>query len=258
MLDTEKIMEKLKNWVEELGEIQLEKLNSDFEINTKSAAIDLVTEVDELSEEFLLDKIQANYPQHAILSEESGVKDSDSDYKWIIDPIDGTTNYANGFIVFSISVALQYQGETILGVVYAPRVEQLYSAIKGKGAFLNGEEIAVSKITNLEEALIATGFPYDRATSDHNNIDNLSDLVTQVQGIRRTGSAAFDLCTVAGGVFDGYWELKLSIWDIAAGRLIVKEAGGKIISKEIDDDIFMIAGNKNIVDKIEAEIKLTP
>lgn len=257
MLDRAKVMRQLKDWVQQLGEIQLEKLDSEFKVTTKSSNIDLVTEVDEFSEEFLLDKIKSEYPSHSILSEESGIKDNNSDYCWIIDPIDGTTNYANGFIVFSISVALQYQGETILGVVYAPRVEQLYSAIKGQGAYLNDHSTQVTKTTKLNQALIATGFPYDRATSTQNNLDNISDLVPKVQGIRRTGSAAFDLCTVAGGVFDAYWELKLSLWDIAAGILILKEAGGKIIREEKGDDISIIAGNQNLITKIEEEINLT-
>ena len=256
MLDRDKVMKELKQWVQELGEIQLEKLDSEFKVNTKSSSIDLVTEVDELSEEFLLDKIKNKYPAHSILSEESGIEDNDSDYCWIIDPIDGTTNYANGFIVFSISVALQYEGETILGVVYAPRLQQLYSAIKGEGAYLNDQPTRVTNTKNLNQALVATGFPYDRATSSQNNLDNISNLVPKLQGLRRTGSAAFDLCTVAGGVFDAYWELKLNLWDIAAGVLIVKEAGGEIVRKEQDGDISIIAGNQNLISKLEQKINL--
>lgn len=256
MIMLNKVMVKIKSWVKELGAIQVERLDSEFEVTTKSAAIDLVTEVDKFSEEFLINKIKKEYPSHSILSEEMGREDNDSDYCWIIDPIDGTTNYANGFCIFSISIALQYKEETVLGVVYVPEVKKLYSAIKDQGAFLNEEEIEVSGVEELTSALVATGFPYDRAETDHNNLTNFNNLALKVQGVRRTGSAAFDLCSVAGGIFDAYWELKLSIWDVAAGILILQEAGGKIIKKEQEDDIALIAGNKEIISNIKEEVEL--
>ena len=254
MLELEQVLTQVKEWCKEVGMIQLEKLNSKLEIQRKSDEIDLVTEVDRLSEGLLIDRIKKNYSEHSILSEESGKKDKNSEYLWIIDPIDGTTNYANGFFIFSISIALQYQGKTVLGVVYAPKLDYLYSAIKGEGAYLNGERIKVSSAQNLKESILATGFPYDRASDPNNNIDNFSRLIIQVRGIRRTGSAALDLCNVAQGAFNGYWELKLKLWDIAAGLLIVEEAGGKAITSYEGNGINVIAGNKKIVELLAEQL----
>lgn len=253
MLNKQEILEKVKTWIEEVGEIQLEKSGKkNINIYTKSDKIDLVTEVDKLSEKILIEKIRKYYPQHSILSEESGIRDNNLDYQWIIDPLDGTTNYAHGFPVYSISVALKYKEEVILGVVYVPKLNELYFAIKDEGAFLNGERINVSNTKKLEKSLLATGFPYDRATDSNNNLKYFNQIVTKVRGIRRTGSAAFDLCNVAAGRFDGYWELKLNPWDTAAGILLVQEAGGKVIN--YSGQKLLIAGNKNICDLLLKEI----
>lgn len=256
MLELEQVLTQVKEWCKEVGIIQLQKLNSKLKIKKKSDEIDLVTEVDGLSERLLIEKIKKDYPDHSILSEESGKKDQNSEYLWIIDPIDGTTNYANGFFIFSISIALQYQGKTVLGVVYAPKMDYLYSAIRGEGAFLNGERIEVNTAQHLKESILATGFPYDRASDPNNNIDNFSHLITQVRGIRRTGSAAFDLCNVAQGAFNGYWELKLNLWDIAAGLLIVEEAGGKTMTFPNGKGINVIAGNKKIVELLSEKLNV--
>ncbi|GAB6099176.1 inositol monophosphatase family protein [Halanaerocella petrolearia] len=257
-MDLKEVLEQVKNWCREIGKIQVEKMNSNLKVNTKDDEIDLVTEVDGLSEKLILEKIKNNYPEHSILSEESGREEQNSNYRWIIDPIDGTTNYANGFFMFSISIALQFKGEIILGVVYAPKLALLYSAIKGEGAYLNGERINVATTDCLREALLVTGFPYDRASSSDNNIDYFSKLVPKIRGVRRTGSAALDLCSVATGAFDGYWEIKVKIWDMAAGNLIVKEAGGKVITrdKETETEITILAGNNNIVNLISDELEL--
>ncbi|ADL12909.1 inositol monophosphatase family protein [Acetohalobium arabaticum] len=254
MLDLKECAKQVKEWARGVGEFQLERLDSNFQVNCKSSDVDLVTEVDELSEEILIEKINNNYPDHSILAEESGVADNDSDYRWVIDPLDGTTNYAHGFSIFAVSIALEYKEEVVLGVVYIPPLDHLYWAVKGEGAFLNDEWIEISRTNNLGEALLATGFPYDKATARKNNLDNFTKLVPQIRGIRRSGSAAFDLCNVASGVFDAFWELKLSFWDIAAGALLVEEAGGEIVTFNKEKGITIVAGNDSLVEQILAEI----
>lgn len=190
--------------------------------------VNLVTEADRLSENAIIKIIQKNFPEHNILTEESKGYEKDSDYKWIIDPLDGTTNYAHGFPVYCISIALEKEGEILLGVVYNPVLKELFVAEKNKGAFLNGKGIYVSKQRELSRSLLATGFPYDIRESQINNLDHFKNLALTSQAIRRAGSAALDLCYLAKGIFDGFWELKLSPWDTAAGILMVKEAGGKV------------------------------
>jgi myo-inositol-1(or 4)-monophosphatase len=190
--------------------------------------VNLVTEADRLSEDRIIKIIQKNFPEHNILTEESKGYEKDSDYKWIIDPLDGTTNYAHGFPVYCISIALEKEGEIILGVVYNPVLKELFVAEKNKGALLNDKRICVSKTRELSKSLLATGFPYDIRESKINNLDHFANFALRVQAIRRAGSAALDLCYLAKGIFDGFWELKLSPWDTAAGILMVKEAGGKV------------------------------
>jgi len=151
-----------------------------------------------------------------------------AEFQWIIDPLDGTTNYAHNFPVFTVSVALAKNKEIVIGVVFDPMRNEMFSAIKGEGVYLNGKKIRVSSVDDLDKSLVATGFPYDIRVSKENNIIHFNNFVTRVQGIRRCGSAAMDLCYVACGRFDGFWELKLKPWDMAAGALIVHEAGGRI------------------------------
>ena len=198
--------------------------------------VNLVTEVDKISEETILKIIKKNFPDHAILTEESEGKKSKSTYKWIIDPLDGTTNYAHGFPMYCVSVALEKDGEIILGVVYNPNLDELFVAEKGKGAiFSEGfrghklkRKISVSQTTELSQSLLATGFPYDIRKSKIDNLDHFANFYKKAQAVRRGGSAALDLCYLAMGRFDGFWELKLSPWDMAAGKLMVEEAGGKV------------------------------
>jgi len=190
--------------------------------------VNLVTEADRLSENAIIKIIQKNFPEHNILTEESKGYEKKSDYKWIIDPLDGTTNYAHGFPVYCISIALEKEGEILLGVVYNPVLKELFLAEENKGAFLNGKGIYVSKQRELSRSLLATGFPYDIRESQINNLDHFKNFALTSQAIRRAGSAALDLCYLAKGIFDGFWELKLSPWDTAAGILMVKEAGGKV------------------------------
>jgi myo-inositol-1(or 4)-monophosphatase len=184
--------------------------------------------VDTLCEKLIVEKIKKAFPDHGILAEEGGRRDSESDFLWIIDPLDGTTNYAHGFGFFAVSIALEEKDKGIVvGVVYAPYLNECYTAIINKGAYLNDVPIKVSNIETLEKSMLATGFPYDIKDS-RSNIEYFSRFVILAQAVRRPGSAAIDLCSMAAGKFDGFWEMNLAPWDTAAGSLIVKEAGGKI------------------------------
>jgi myo-inositol-1(or 4)-monophosphatase len=189
-------------------------------------AINLVTEMDILAEKIIISEIQKHFPEHNILAEEEPTREKDSTLRWIIDPLDGTTNYAHGFPVFCVSIALAKNEYPILGVVFDPTRDELFLAEKGKGASLNGRKIKVSAQTDLSRSLLATGFPYDLRESSINNFDHFQNFALRAQAVRRAGSAALDLCYVAAGRFDGFWEMKLAPWDVAAGSLIVAEAGG--------------------------------
>lgn len=253
------ILEKVKTWVREVGRIQLEGLKQSLTVDWKSSEYDLVTNIDTRSERELINRIKAEYPEHGILSEESGRTGEDSEFLWIIDPLDGTVNYAHGFPVFTISVALQYRGAVILGVVYAPALGELYEAAEGHGAYLNGVRLQVAKVNELKKAILATGFPYDKASDPENNLNYFNHLVPQINGVRRTGSAAWDLCNVAAGRISGYWEFKVNRWDIAAGALMVAEAGGEIIYLPSKKGIGLIGGNPNICRQIYREmVKVNP
>lgn len=213
--------------VKESGRIQKEWLGKDKKVELKGE-INLVTEVDKKCEERVVEIIKEAFPQHNILTEETPMPEGSSSYRWIIDPLDGTTNYAHGYPCFCTSIALELEGESVLGAVYDPFLDELFTAQKGKGAFLNGERISVSETERLTEALICTGFPYDLRESPVNNLDHFNNFIMEARAIRRDGSAALDLCYVAAGRFDGFWELKLNPWDVAAGKLIVEEAGGVV------------------------------
>ncbi len=190
--------------------------------------INLVTEMDVKSEELIKEKIHRAYPDHQILAEESDVPRKEAAFRWIIDPLDGTTNYAHGLPAFSVSVALEIEGVVELGAVYDPTRDELFTGRRGGGATMNGSRIEVSKTDDLTDSLLATGFPYDLRTSDVNNTDHWSAMLPRAQALRRIGSAALDLCYTAMSRFDGYWELKLFPWDVAAGTLFVEEAGGRV------------------------------
>jgi len=189
--------------------------------------IDLVTEADRASEQLILDRIRAAYPDHAILSEESGANQQTSRYQWIADPLDGTTNFAHGFPAFSVTLALLVDEVLELGVTYDPLRDELFTARRGQGARLNDRAIHVSKTSLLDRALLCTGFPYDRRSNPLNNTQQFTDFLMQSQAVLRVGSAALDLAYVACGRLDGFWEFRLSPWDMAAGVLLVNEAGGQ-------------------------------
>jgi myo-inositol-1(or 4)-monophosphatase len=191
-------------------------------------AVNLVTEMDFRSERIIVSEIRKHYPEHGFLAEEKVQERTGSPYRWVIDPLDGTTNYAHGLPVYCVSIALEYGGEIILGVVYDPSREDLFVAQKGKGARLNGRRMTVSETSRLSKSLLTTGFPYDLRESPVNNFDHFRNFAFRTHAVRRCGSAALDLCYVAAGRFDGFWEMKLGPWDLAAGSLIVQEAGGRV------------------------------
>lgn len=219
------------------GKILLEGYGRAKKIEFKGD-IDLVTEFDRRSDAFILAQLRQNFPGEAILSEESGQDMVSSDYVWIVDPLDGTTNFAHSFPAFAVSIGLTFQGQPYLGVVYDPLRDELYAAEAGQGAALNGKPLRVSPETNLDRALLATGFPYDLRTNPRNNFEHFIQFYKRVQGIRHTGSAALDCVWVAAGRLEGFWEFDLSPWDIAAGGLIAREAGGRVTNDEGDENFL--------------------
>ena len=190
--------------------------------------IDLVTEIDRRSEEFILGEISRQFPSHSVMAEETGGIDGSDEHLWIVDPLDGTVNYAHGVPFFSVAIAYAYRGELILGAVYDPMRDEMFLAEKGRGAWLNGRLLKVKEVPDLSHSLLVTGFPYDVRTTSNNNLDNYARFALNSQGVRRLGSAALDLCYVGAGRFDGYWELSLHAWDLSAGGLVATEAGARV------------------------------
>jgi myo-inositol-1(or 4)-monophosphatase len=226
--------------VKEGGAILLKYLGKIKSIDYKGE-INLVTEADQRSEEVILSIIKDSYPNHRILAEETGESGNSSSFKWIIDPLDGTTNYAHGYPCFCVSLAIEYEEEVIYGAVYDPVKDELFTAEKGKGAFINGKAIKTSSTKQLDQSLLCTGFPYDVRDDMDSNILIFRTFLMKAQAVRRDGSAALDLCHTAAGRFDGFWEQKLFPWDVAAGGLLVTEAGGKLTN--------FTGGNFSIYDK---------
>jgi myo-inositol-1(or 4)-monophosphatase len=189
--------------------------------------INIVTHVDKKAEDIVVGTIRKSFPRHSFLAEEKAYEKRDPDFTWIIDPLDGTTNFLHAFPFFCVSVAVAYRGDILAGVVYDPMRKELFHARKGKGAFLNKKRIGVSGIRSVKKALLATGFAYDMRRKRKNNIANFVKFLKHSQAVRRAGSAALDLCYVASGRFDGFWEFYLNPWDTAAGLLMVRESGGR-------------------------------
>jgi myo-inositol-1(or 4)-monophosphatase len=214
----------------EAGALLLPYFHRGLKIEYKGDA-DLVTAADRASEVLIRERIRQQFPSHDVLGEEQGLNDQGGDYRWYVDPLDGTTNFAHGYPVFCVSMALEHRGQDlarrIAGVVYDPTRDELFTAELGKGAHLNSKPIHVSKATQLKECLVATGFPSHKRHKNP-NIHFYHQITLRTHGVRRAGSAALDLCNVASGRFDGFWEFNLNPWDTAAGALIVEEAGGKI------------------------------
>lgn len=216
--------------------------------------INVVTEVDKKAEAIIVGAIGRSFPCHDFLAEEKKYKSKKSDFKWIIDPLDGTTNFLHTFPVFCVSIALTYKDDILLGVVYDPTRDELFHAEKSRGAFLNGKRIRVSKIRDIGKAIVATGFAYNVRKSRNSNIRNFTKILRTAQAVRRPGSAALDLCYVACGRFDGFWEYYLHAWDTAAAARIVEEAGGKIT--KLDGKEFSIYGKETLASnsKIHAQM----
>jgi myo-inositol-1(or 4)-monophosphatase len=200
--------------------------------------IDLVTEIDRRSETFLLESIAKQFPTHRVVAEETGGIEGSDSCVWYVDPLDGTTNYAHKLPIFSVSIAYEVAGELVLGVVYDPMHDESFTAERGKGAWLNGEPIGVGRAVELSNSLLVTGFPYDRFVNPDNNLEYFNRFALRVQGIRRLGSAAQDLCYVACGRVDGFWEIRLQSWDLAAGTLIAREAGARVTKLDGTPDIL--------------------
>jgi myo-inositol-1(or 4)-monophosphatase len=211
----------------EAGRVQMLHFGHPHKVEYKGD-INPVTIVDKLCEQTVVQKISDAFPDHDLLTEESPFEKKGSPWKWIIDPLDGTTNYLHGFPCFCVSIGLEVEGEVRLGVIYNPILDEMFHAERGKGTFLNGNRISVSRVDDLDRSLLCTGFPYDVREHADFYLHYFHQFIIRSFAIRRPGSAALDLCYLAAGRFDGFWELKLHPWDVAAGYLMVTEAGGKV------------------------------
>ena len=214
------------------GKLLCRQYDQDHSVHCKSTAIDIVTEADIASERLIVDAIRQEFPDHGIISEEGlgnlKAPAADSPPVWLVDPLDGTVNYAHGYPLWGVSLALAERGWILLAVTYDPLRNEIFTAQRGEGAWCNGKRVKVSKIAEMHQALVATGFAYKRATVADNNLAEFGAIMPHVQGIRRAGSAVLDLAHLASGRLDGYWEMHLQPWDWAAGWLLVEEAGGKV------------------------------
>jgi myo-inositol-1(or 4)-monophosphatase len=231
---------KLSDIVEmarEAGDILRQGYGTNLRVERKGT-IDLVTEIDYRSESFLLEAIHEKFPEHKVLTEESDGLQGGDGHIWYLDPLDGTINYAHGIPIFSVSIAYARENQLVLGVVYDPMRDECFSAERGNGAWLNGRPLGVSAVSELEHSLLVTGFYYDTWTNPDNNLDHFVNFTLKTQGVRRLGSAAIDLCYVAAGRFEGYWELRLNAWDIAAGALIAQEAGALVTDIHGQDNLL--------------------
>jgi myo-inositol-1(or 4)-monophosphatase len=238
----QKVLHYVIDLSREVGDYIYNKKSTKRKVISYKGEVDLVTQFDRRSQTMIIQSLKKRFPTFGILSEENINHNTGSLNKWIIDPLDGTTNFAHNLPIWAISIALEVNGDIVLGVVYDPTRREMFSAIKDCGAFLNNKIIRVSKIKKLNQSLLITGFPYDIRQSKDNNLNHFNNFAVRAQAVRRLGSAALDLCYTACGRFDGYWELKLSPWDQAAGSLILKEAGGKVTDFKGND--FSIYGDE--------------
>jgi len=249
----------LERLARQAGQILFDSYEKDHQVDFKGV-IDLVTEVDHASEEFLISEINRQFPGHSFLAEESGASGAKSEHLWIIDPLDGTVNYAHGVPLFCVSIAYSYQGQVLLGAVYDPMRSEMFSGERGKGAWVNGRPLKVTNVDELQKSLMVTGFPYDSWHAIPNNFDYFAKLGRLTQGVRRLGSAAIDLCYIAAGRLDGYWELSLKAWDVAAGGLIAEEAGALVTNIKgepgyLNSPVSIVAANPRLHPKLLNELK---
>ncbi len=221
--------ELAKELAKKAGGLLFDMRNEEMDTKTKSSSCDLVTNADFCSQNLVTSTIEMNFPEDSMLSEESFVKNGSSGWTWIIDPLDGTTNYAHGMPIYCVSIAAYKDGHPMIGAVYDPNRRELFDAMHENGVFLNGKRVGCSKRESLNVSMLATGFPYDKSKDlKNNNIKHFTAFLINTHAVRRLGSAALDLCYVGAGKLDGFWELKLRPWDIAAGALMVKEGGGRV------------------------------
>ncbi len=241
MENLEQLLEVAKESALIGGKILKEGYGTIFKISNKEGKNNLVTEYDFKSEKAIKENIYGKFPDHEVLAEESGLNECKSEYRWIIDPLDGTVNFAHNIPIFSVSIALEYKKEIILGVIYHPLLDELFYASKGAGAFLNGTPLKVSTNGDIDNAILVTGFPYNIDENPLNALETFTSLVKRGLPVRRLGSAALDLAYTAAGRFDSFWEAELKPWDVAAGYIIVEEAGGKVTDYKGQD--YSVYGN---------------
>lgn len=245
------LLEAAKEMALEAGRVQMQFFRTGhLRVDTKQNESDIVTEADRASEAVVLNSIRSRFPDHAILSEESGQSEGTADYRWVIDPLDGTTNFRSGLPNFSVSIGVEQAGETVAGVVYAPYLREMFCAVKGEGATLNGEPIHCSRIPSLNRAVLATGFPVDKDTNPDNNLDNTARILPRIRGLRRLGSAAIDICYTAAGFLEGYWEMNLHEWDVNAALLIAREAGCLSASFRPDRNVSILVAAPQLFPEI--------
>jgi myo-inositol-1(or 4)-monophosphatase len=222
------VIDKIIQIAKEAGSVIREGFGKNFSVEFKTNELNLVTEIDKESEKLIINFIRKNFPKHSILAEESGKLNEGSEYVWVIDPLDGTTNFAHGLPIFSVSIGVQKNNRTIAGTVYDVMRDIIYAAEINSGAFEGSEKIFISKEENLGRSLLVTGFPYNIRENPESALEKFTAFTLRARGIRRLGSAAIDFCYTAKGVFEGFWEVHLHPWDICAGKLILEEAGGKV------------------------------
>lgn len=260
-MDLELLLPDVISWARGAGAIQMSYFRSDrLDTRAKLNEADIVTAADAACENFLTYQITEAFPDHSILSEESGEHRGcgGGEWRWVVDPLDGTTNFNAGLPMFSVSIALQHYGKTVLGVVYAPKLDELFTAVEGGGAMLNGKPVSVAVEDRLSRMVVATGFPVDKAVNPDNNLDNVARLMPHVRGLRRLGSAALDMCYVAAGFLDAYWEMNLHLWDVAAAELIVAEAGGiarRFRADSVERNVCMLAASPKAMSEIEPFVR---
>jgi myo-inositol-1(or 4)-monophosphatase len=258
----EKELQTAREAASEAGQI-LARMSKGSNVVKKKGEIDLVTEADLLAEEAILRLIRRRFRDDAVLSEESSAREGTSGRTWVVDPLDGTVNFAHGFPFYAVSIALEIEGEPVLGVVKDPVRGERFEAVKGEGAFLGEKRITVSDCRKLNDGLLCTGFPYDIREDPKQVLSLFRAMILKARGVRRPGSAALDLCFVASGRADGFWEMKLNPWDTAAGALLVREAGGIVTNFRGEEyrsgDPGIIAGNPfihpAILEAVSAEIR---
>lgn len=247
MNDYKRFLDDALSMAKAAGDIHLEYFRSTrLDIHTKLNDSDVVTAADKAAENVVVSAIRKKYPGHGIIAEESGSDNENSEWRWVIDPLDGTTNFSQGLPVFCVSIALEHYARPVAGVVFAPYLGELFHAVEGGGAFLNGKRIHCSDKDVFSECVLATGMPYDKRVNADNNLKEIALMAPIVRGIRRMGSAAIDLSYVAAGFYDAYWELNLNRWDISAGLLIAKEAGAKVYSIRNDRNFSLMAASPGV------------